>query len=37
MDEKKVIWLQRRRRIWEILEAGSADDLVSRAYDVLVR
>jgi voltage-gated potassium channel len=34
MDEKKVIWLQRRRRIWEILEAGSADDLVSRAYDV---
>ena len=34
MDEKKVIWLQRCRRIWEILEAGSADDLVSRAYDV---
>ena len=28
------VWMQRRRRISEILEAGSADDPVSRGYDI---
>lgn len=32
--QNKKLWYQRRRRICEILEAGSADDLVSRAYDI---
>ena len=32
MDKKKI-WLQ-RRRLCEILEAGSAEDPVSRAYDI---
>ena len=31
---KQKIWMQRRRRISEIIEAGSADDLVSRGYDI---
>ena len=30
----KTLWLQRRRRLFEILEAGSAEDPVSRIYDV---
>lgn len=34
MSNKKIVWLQRRRRLWEILEAGSAADPVSRIYDV---
>ena len=34
MDAKKKIWMQRRRRISEIIEAGTADDIVSRGYDV---
>ena len=34
MDEKKKLWYQRRRRLSEILEAGSADDIVSRLYDI---
>ena len=33
MNHKKY-WLQRRRRLCEILEAGSAEDPVSRAYDI---
>jgi len=31
---KKSVWLQRRRRISEIIEAGSADDPISRGYDI---
>ena len=34
MKEKKTIWLQRRRRLCEILEAGSAEDPISRGYDI---
>ena len=34
MTNKKKLWLQRRRRLFEILEAGSAEDPVSRAYDI---
>ena len=26
--------MQRRRRIWEIIEPGTAEDIVSRCYDV---
>lgn len=35
MTYDKKIWMQRRRRICEILEAGTAEDPVSRGYDVL--
>ena len=34
MDAKKRVWMQRRRRISEIIEAGTADDIVSRCYDI---
>lgn len=34
MDNNRKIWLQRRRRLFEILEAGSAEDPVSRIYDI---
>ena len=34
MNDTKNLWLQRRRRLCEILEAGSAADPVSRIYDV---
>ena len=34
MDNRKSVWMQRRRRISEIVEAGSAADPVSRVYDV---
>ena len=34
MENKKRVWLQRRRRVSEIVEAGSASDPVSRVYDV---
>ena len=33
--QKRSLWMKRRRRISEIIEVGSADDLVSRAYDFL--
>lgn len=26
--------MQRRRRVWEIIEPGTAEDIVSRCYDV---
>jgi len=29
------IWLQRRRRLYEIVEVGAADDWISRGYDLL--
>ena len=35
MENKKKIWLQRRRRISEIIEAGTAEDPVSRGYDII--
>ena len=36
MDHRKrSLWLKRRRRVSEIIEVGSADDFVSRAYDFL--
>ena len=35
MEERRKKWLQTRRRISEIIEAGTADDFVSRAYDVI--
>ncbi len=34
MENRKKTWMQRRRRVCEIVEAGTADDFVSRAYDV---
>ena len=34
MEENRKIWMQRRRRVWEIIEPGTADDFVSRCYDV---
>ena len=34
MDNQKRKWIQRRRRISEIIEAGKSDDLVSRGYDI---
>ena len=34
MDNRNKVWMQRRRRIWEIIEPGTADDIVSRCYDV---
>ena len=35
MNENKKLWAQRRRRMSEIVEAGAADDFVSRTYDVV--
>ena len=35
MNERKKLWAQRRRRMSEIVEAGAADDFLSRTYDVL--
>ena len=34
MSDKKHLWLQRRRRISEIIEVGASDDLISRCYDI---
>ena len=34
MEDRKRIWMQRRRRISEIIEAGTAEDWVSRGYDI---
>ena len=33
--QKRSLWLKRRRRVSEIIEVGTADDFVSRAYDFL--
>ena len=35
MPNNNKLWLQRRRRLSEILEAGASTDFVSRSYDVL--
>ena len=35
MNEQRKLWAQRRRRMSDIVEAGAADDFVSRTYDVL--
>jgi len=34
MDERKKVWLQRRKRVSEIIEAGNSSDWVSRGYDI---
>ncbi len=34
MNDSKKVWLQRRRRVFEIVEVGVAEDLPSRVYDV---
>ena len=34
MDERKKVWLQRRKRVSEIIEVGVSDDWISRSYDV---
>ena len=35
MEQRKKIWMQRRRRVSEIIEVGSSRDWVSRGYDIL--
>ena len=35
MNEQRKIWAQRRRRVSEIVEAGAANDVVSRTYDIV--
>lgn len=35
MDKHRKFWLQKRKRISEIIEVGKADDWVSRGYDIL--
>ena len=32
-EKQKNIWLQRRRRVSEIIEVGTSDDIPSRCYD----
>ncbi len=34
MKENKSVWLQRRRRAFEIIEVGTSEDFPSRAYDI---
>ena len=34
MDERRKLWLQRRRRISEIIEVGTSGDWISRGYDI---
>ena len=34
MGINKKLWLQRRRRIFEIIEVGTSDDIPSRMYDI---
>ncbi|MBO5129741.1 MAG: ion transporter [Oscillospiraceae bacterium] len=34
MTKNKKVWLQRRRRVSEIIEAGTAEDWVSKGYDI---
>lgn len=35
MNSRKTAWLQRRRRLSQIIEVGTTDDWISRAYDVI--
>ena len=35
MTNSKNIWLQRRKRLYEIVEVGAAEDRISRGYDLL--
>ena len=35
MEKNRNVWLQRRRRLSEIIEVGTSDDWISRGYDVL--
>lgn len=35
MDKHRKIWMQRRRRVSEIIEVGKANDWVSRSYDII--
>lgn len=35
MDKYKKYWLQKRRRLSEIIEVGASDDWISRGYDIL--
>ena len=32
-DKRKSLWLHRRRRVSEIIEVGTTDDIPSRCYD----
>lgn len=34
MEKNRKIWLQRRRRAFEIIEVGTSEDIPSRAYDI---
>ncbi len=35
METSKNVWLRRRRRIFEIIEVGTAEDISSRTYDIV--
>ncbi|MBQ8599041.1 MAG: ion transporter [Oscillospiraceae bacterium] len=35
MNSRKTVWLQRRRRLSQIIEVGISDDWMSRSYDVI--
>lgn len=35
MEQQKRLWLQRRRRVSEIIEVGASDDWLSKGYDIL--
>lgn len=35
MDKNRTNWLQRRRRIFEIIEVGTSGDWISRGYDII--
>lgn len=35
MDKHRKVWMQRRRRVSEIIEVGKTDDWISRGYDIL--
>ncbi len=35
MKEHRKIWLQRRKRAFEIIEVGTSDDIPSRIYDII--
>lgn len=32
-EKQKNVWLQRRRRVSEIIEVGTSEDIPSRCYD----
>ncbi len=34
MKNRKTVWLQRRRRVFEIIEVGTSEDIPSRTYDI---